>query len=301
MGRILVNKYKNGEFVSRQDFYNGINVEDPAEQKRIAMGRIILTVKDGSESIWILNENDVPKLVAQPLDVEIPPEIREYISSALTQTITEVESYADNAVAEAFESFSMLVISSADTLYTNIKNYVDEFSASTENAVNLINSRVDELSAYTMNMKISDHFMLTETEYMMLSMLGELDGDNVSNETYDLNGLVRGSTIYYSDEIYYCIYEDSGGSEDESGSTIVISGNTIEIQYVISGSTVILDDYAIIEDEHTLVFLDGGGSGGNSDIDGSVFEIGSLDIEDEHTIILSGNYEIDENNTLVIN
>lgn len=301
MGRIVTNKYKTNDIVTRQDFYNGIAVEDPVEKKRIAMGRIILTVKEGNESMWILNEHDVPKLVAEPTSVEVPANIREYIAEKVSEMGEEVKEYSNEFITESFTDFSQLVISSADTMYNELKGYIDTLSSTTESVANEINGRIDELSAYTMTMKSSDHFMITDIEYRMLSMIGELDGSNISNETYDLNGLARGSTVYYSDEIYYCIYEDSGGSEDESGSTIVVSGNTIEIQYVISGSTVILDDYATIEDEHTLVFLDGGGSGGNSDIDGSVFEIGSLDIEDEHTIILSGNYEIDENNTLVIN
>lgn len=306
MSRIVTNKHLNGRDPIAQDFYNGINVEDIEEKKRIAMGRIILTIGQGSESIWILNENNLPRLVAQPNDVEIPADIREYIASALTNTVGIIEEYVDNVVVNKIDEFSMLVISSADTMYDNIMEYINTLSASTELAFNEIaseRSRIDELSAYTMNLKFSDHFMLTDYEYRMLSFLGELvvdeEGEFVSKTTRELNDLNFGDVIKYDAEIYYCIYEEDGG---ESGSTPTISGTTMEIQYVISGNTIILDDYVTIED-HMLIFSDGGQSG-SAEISGNTIEDDSVyfDYEDEHTLILGINYEYDEeNNTIIIN
>lgn len=317
MGRIVTNKYKNGDIVTTQDFYNGIAIDDVAERKRVAMGRIILTVGRGKESIWILNEDNVPKIVAQALDVEIPAEIREYIALAISNAITEVEEYADNAVNNAMDEFLQLVISSADTMYNTLKGYIDTLSASTESIATEIDGRltneivtergrIDELSAYTMNLKLSDHFMITDDEYRMLSVLGVLDGDNISNLTYDLNGLERGSIIYYNDEIYYCIYDENGGGGGggDTGSTPTITGTTLEIQYIISGGTIILDESVTIED-HTVILPNGGGDqGGDAEVNGNTIEDDSvyIDSEDEHTLVLGNNYTYDEeNNTIIIN
>lgn len=307
MGRIVTNKYKNGDIVTKQDFYNGIVVDDLAEKKRIAMGRIILTVGNGTESIWILNENDVPKIVAQSLDVEIPAEIREYISEKVSEMGDEVKEYADEAIAESMETFLQLVVSSADTMYSELKGYIDTLSSSTETVASEINSRIDELSAYTMNLKFSDHFMLTEDEYRMLSMLGELtvdaDEEFVSRETRELNDLHIGDVIKYSEEIYYCIYDENGGG-GESGNTPMFSGSTMEIFYDVlpEDHTIILDDSATISG-NTMEFSNGGGS--KTEINDGAIEDDSVhtDEDSEHTLVLGDNYTYDdeENNTFIIN
>ena len=316
MSRIVTNKHLNGRDPVTQDFYSGINVDSYEERKRIAMGRVILTIGQGQEAIWMLNENNLPRLVAQPIDVEIPPEIREYISSAITSTIEVVEDYADAVVVNKINEFSMLVVSSADTMYNALMGYINTLSASTEFVTNEIDSRltneikgersrIDELSAYTMNLKLSDHFMLTDDEYRMLSFLGELvvddEGEFVSKTTRELNDLNFGDVIIYNDEIYYCIYDENGGG-GESGSTPTISGTTMEIQYIVSGGTIILDDYVIV-DGHTLIFPDDGHSG-SAEISGSTIEDDAvyIDSENEHTLVLGENYEYDEeNNTFIIN
>lgn len=307
MGRIVTNKYKNGDIVTKQDFYNGIVVDDLAEKKRIAMGRIILTVGNGTESIWILNENDVPKIVAQSLDVEIPAEIREYISEKVSEMGDEVKEYADEAIAESMETFLQLVVSSADTMYSELKGYIDTLSSSTETVASEINSRIDELSAYTMNLKFSDHFMLTEDEYRMLSMLGELtvdaDEEFVSRETRELNDLHIGDVIKYSEEIYYCIYDENGGG-GESGNTPMFSGSTMEIFYDVlpEDHTIILDDSATISG-NTMEFSNGGGS--DTEISDGAIKDDSVhtDEDNEHTLVLGDNYTYDdeENNTFIIN
>lgn len=307
MGRIVTNKYKNGDIVTKQDFYNGIVVDDLAEKKRIAMGRIILTVGSGTESIWILNENDVPKIVAQSLDVEIPAEIREYISEKVSEMGDEVKEYADEAIAESMETFLQLVVSSADTMYSELKGYIDTLSSSTETVASEINSRINELSAYTMNLKLSDHFMLTEDEYRMLSMLGELtvdaDEEFVSRETRELNDLHIGDVIKYSEEIYYCIYDENGGG-GESGNTPMFSGSTMEIFYDVlpEGHTIILDDSETISG-NTMEFSNGGGS--ETEISDGAIEDDSVhtDEDSEHTLVLGDNYTYDdeENNTFIIN
>lgn len=307
MGRIVTNKYKNGDIVTKQDFYNGIVVDDLAEKKRIAMGRIILTVGNGTESIWILNENDVPKIVAQSLDVEIPAEIREYISEKVSEMGDEVKEYADEAIAESMETFLQLVVSSADTMYSELKGYIDTLSSSTETVASEINSRIDELSAYTMNLKFSDHFMLTEDEYRMLSMLGELtvdaDEEFVSRETRELNDLHIGDVVKYSEEIYYCIYDENGGG-GESGNTPMFSGSTMEIFYDVlpEDHTIILDVSATISG-NTMEFSNGGGS--KTEINDGAIEDDSVhtDEDSEHTLVLGDNYTYDdeENNTFIIN
>ena len=286
MSRVVTNKYINGDVVTRQDFYEGINVENPEEKRRIAKGRIILTLNDGRESIWILNDNDIPKLVAQPASAEIPANILEYIASAMTVA----NEYADNAVENGISEYNTIVIESADTMYNELKGYIDD-----------VQSELYELSAYTMNLKFSDHFMLTEGEYIRLKTIGELvvDGteESVSSETCRLNDLSIGDIVKYSTEIYYCIYENGGGG---GGTEPIISGSTIIVEYEISGTTVILDDLVTVDEEnHTLIFNSGGG-GSDVDISGTTVDIDSLTIDDEHTMILNDDLTI-ENNTITIN
>lgn len=286
MSRVVTNKYINGDVVTRQDFYEGINVENPEERRRIAKGRIILTLNDGRESIWILNDNDIPKLVAQPASTEIPANILEYIASAMTVA----NEYADNAVENGISEYNTIVIESADTMYNELKGYIDD-----------VQSELYELSAYTMNLKFSDHFMLTEGEYIRLKTIGELvvDGteESVSSETCRLNDLSIGDIVKYSTEIYYCIYENGGGG---GGTEPIISGSTIIVEYEISGTTVILDDLVTVDEEnHTLIFNSGGG-GSDVDISGTTVDIDSLTIDDEHTMILNDDLTI-ENNTITIN
>lgn len=286
MSRVVTNKYINGDVVTRQDFYEGINVENPEERRRIAKGRIILTLNDGRESIWILNDNDIPKLVAQPASAEIPANILEYIASAMTVA----NEYADNAVENGISEYNTIVIESADTMYNELKGYIDD-----------VQSELYELSAYTMNLKFSDHFMLTEGEYIRLKTIGELvvDGteESVSSETCRLNDLSIGDIVKYSTEIYYCIYENGGGG---GGTEPTISGSTIIVEYEISGTTVILDDLVTVDEEnHTLIF-NGGGGGSDVDISGTTVDIDSLTIDNEHTMILNDDLTI-ENNTITIN
>ena len=238
MGRIVTNKHIDGDNVSALDFYEGINVENPEERKRIAMGRIILTNKEGYESIWILNENDVPKLVAEPATSEVPSYIREYIASAMTVA----EMYADSAISNGIEEYNLLVIDSADTIYNELNSYIGDVQTSLE-----------ELSAYTMNLKFSDHFMLTETEYNKLKILGEIvvDGayEGFSRETCRLNDLNIGDVVRYSDNIYYCTYNSGGGG----GGSVEISGTTMVVDALqIDGSTLILNDTLTI-DNNTII------------------------------------------------
>jgi hypothetical protein len=220
-------------------------------------------------------------------------------------------------INNAMDEFLQLVISSADTMYNTLKGYIDTLSASTESIATEIDGRltneivtererIDELSAYTMNLKLSDHFMITDDEYRMLSVLGVLDGDNISNLTYDLNGLEQGSIIYYNDEIYYCIYDENGGGGGggDTGSTPTITGTTLEIQYIISGGTIILDESVTIEDHTVILPIGGGDQGGDAEVNGNTIEDDSvyIDSEDEHTLVLGNNYTYDEeNNTIIIN
>lgn len=325
MGRIVTNKYSNNPIVVKQDFYNDINVSSDSEKSRIARGRIILSpgldtsgnVDTNTTVIWGINEHDEPVVLGQSLNIELPPEITQAISNAISNTIEEVEDYADREIERKIEEFSILVISSADTMYNELKGYIDNLSAGTESITNEIDGRltneivtererIDELSAYTMNLKLSDHFMITDDEYRMLSVLGVLDGDNISNLTYDLNGLERGSIIYYNDEIYYCIYDENGGGGGggDTGSTPTITGTTLEIQYIISGGTIILDESVTIEDHTVILPIGGGDQGGDAEVNGNTIEDDSvyIDSEDEHTLVLGNNYTYDEeNNTIIIN
>lgn len=324
MGRIVTNKYSDNPVVVRQAFYDDINVGDYSERSRIARGRIILSpgfdlsgnVDTETTAIWGINKNDEPVVLAQSLNVELPSEITQAISNAVSSAIEEVENYADREIGRKLDEFSILVISSADTMYNTIKGYIDTLSASTESITSEIDTRLtseiatererlDILSAYTMNLKLSDHFMLTDDEYRMLSFLGELvvddEGEFVSKTTRELNDLNFGDVIIYNDEIYYCIYDENGGG-GESGSTPTISGTTMEIQYIVSGGTIILDDYVIV-DGHTLIFPDDGHSS-SAEISGNTIEDDAvyIDSEDEHTLVLGENYEYDEeNNTFIIN
>lgn len=287
MGRIVTNKYINGDIVTTSDFYDGIVIENQEERKRIAMGRIILTNKNGFESIWILNENDEPKCVAQSSSAAIPSYIIEYITSAMTAT----KEYADSAIENGIAEYNALVVESGDTIYDELNGYISD-----------VESRLEELSAYTMSMKFSDHFMITESEYIKLKTSGEIvvDGSfsGFSSETCRLNGLHIGDIVKYSRSIYYCIYND--GYTPTSGTTPTISGSTIEIQYEISGTTIILDDLVTISGT-TLIFNEGS-SGGDVVISGNTIDISSLSIDDGTTLVLNDNLTIDEeNNTITIN
>lgn len=237
MGRIVTNKHIGSDNVTTLDFYEGINVENPEERKRIAMGRIILTNREGYESIWILNENDVPKLVAEPSTTEVPAFIREYIASAMTVA----ERYADSAIESGIADYNILVVDSADTMYNELNEYIGN-----------VQSGLSELSAYTMNLKFSDHFMLTEGEYTKLKILGEIvvDGayEGFSYETCRLNDLNIGDVVKYSDKIYYCTYNSGGG-----GGSVEISGTTMIVDALqIDGSTLILNDTLTI-DNNTII------------------------------------------------
>lgn len=315
MGRIVTNKYINNPVVVRQDFYGDINVSNDSERTRIARGRIILApgfnssgyIDTNTTVIWGINNNDQPIILAQSLNVELPSEIAQAIASAISGAIDEVEDYADSEIERKIDEFSLLVISSADTMYSELKGYIDTLSSSTETITNEINGRIDELSAYTMNLKFSDHFMLTEDEYRMLSMMGELtvDADEyfVSKTTRELNDLNIGDVIEYNDEIYYCIYDENGGG-GESGNTPMFSGSTMEIFYDVlpEDHTIILDDSATISG-NTIEFSNGGGSEIEI-IDGAI-EDDSVHTDEgsEHTLVLGDNYTYDdkENNTFIIN
>ena len=149
--------------------------------------------------------------------------------------------------------------------------------------------------------------MLTEDEYRMLSMLGELTVDSdeefVSRETRELNDLNIGDIIKYSEDIYYCIYDENGGG-GESGNTPMFSGSTMEIFYDVlpEDHTIILDDSAIISG-NTMEFSNGGWS--ETEISDGVIEDDSVhtDEDSEHTLVLGDNYTYDdeENNTFIIN
>jgi len=306
MGRIVTNKHINGVIVPYEYFFDGISSAlTENERLTVAKGRIIISTYPEQEGIFILSEDGTRSIkVAQNAASEIPAGIYDWINNEI---VPQIKSYADDSVERAFEEFSLLVISSADTMYNDLKGYVDELSAKTETNDNRLSDRIDELSAYTMNMKISDHFMLTEDEYRMLSALGELTVDAeeffVSRETRILNDLNVGDVIYYSDEIYYCLYEENGSGDDESGLTPTITGTTMEIFYDISGHTIILDSSATVN-SHTLEFSDGGEHGGDTEIDGTTIEDNSIyiDTEDEHTLVLGNNYVYDEeNNAFIIN
>lgn len=250
MGRIVTNKHINGDIVSALDFYDGINVENPEEKKRIAMGRIILTNREGFESIWILNENDVPKLVAEPVTTEIPSYIREYIAEAMTTA----ERYADAAIETGIENYNLLVIDSADTMYNELTNYVNSVQQGLNEHINVVETNLEELSAYTMNLKFSDHFMLTESEYLKLKILGEIvvDGayEGFSRETCRLNELNIGDVVTYSDKIYYCTYDNGGGG----GGDIEIEGTTMDVGSLqIEGTTLVLSDDLIIDNNTVII------------------------------------------------
>lgn len=317
MGRIVTNKYINNPVVARQDFYEDINVSNDSERTRIARGRIILApglnssgyIDTNTTVIWGINNNDQPIILAQSLNVELPSEIAQAIASAISGAIDKVEDYADSEIERKIDEFSLLVISSADTMYSKLKGYIDTLSSNTETITNEINGRIDELSAYTMNLKFSDHFMLTEDEYRMLTLsegkMLPVDAEEffVSRETRELNDLHIGDVIKYNEDIYYCIYDEKGGGE-ESGNTPTFSGSTMEIFYDVlpQDHTIILDNSATISG-NTMEFSNGGGSETKIS-DGAIKDdTVHTDEDSEHTLVLGDNYTYDEeeNNTFIIN
>jgi hypothetical protein len=271
MGRILKNKYSDS-IISIDDFYSDISsaITNEQERKDIAKGRIIISNRPNREGLYILNsDGDRVVEVGKSASGGIPGDVYDYVDLKTEESLSSAKTYTD---------------------------------LTKEDLIDIINEQrqlIEELSAYTMNLNVTDHFMLNETEYFELSSSGSCE---ISNETADLNGLSHGTVITYKDEIYYCIYEASG--EDESGTTPTITGSTMEIPYDISDNIIILDNYAIISG-NTLVFSEGGGQGGDGDseINGNTIEDNSsyISTEDEHMVILSNNYVYnEENNEMII-
>ena len=276
MGRILKNKYSDS-IISIDDFYSDISsaITNEQERKDIAKGRIIISNRPNREGLYILNsDGDRVIEVGKSASGGIPGDVYDYVDLKTEESLSSAKTYTD---------------------------------LTKEDLIDIINEQrqlIEELSAYTMNLKVTDHFMLNETEYFELSSSGSCE---ISNETADLNGLSHGTVITYKDEIYYCIYEASG--EDESGTTPTITGSTMEIFYDVlpEEHMIILDNYVEISSGHTLVFNESGGQGGDGNVEiddnNKTIEDNSSYIspEDEHMIILSNNYVYnEENNEMII-
>lgn len=323
MGRIVTNKYVSTNQITNRDFFDGINIESNNcfDLLDIARGRIIISNEPGHEAIFVLSKDgNRPIMVAQNPESEIPANIINYLNSKISE-------------------FETRVINSGDTMYNTLVNYIYEICGTTESRLNEVsnlvenqleeisgavsnrlsefddemsdnfneqNAKIEALSSYTMNLKITDHFMLTEDEYFVLSNEYGERKLVITNETptYKLNGLKIGDVVYYNPDIYYCIYEDDGSHQDyptpeidENGVMDITNVYNIEGEHVL-----ILENVNIIDDGHVIEIIESE-SGGDEDvptISGNEMTITYDILPDEHAIVIDGVELGDDNHTIIL-
>ncbi len=303
MARIVTNKYVSTNQITNRDFFDGINLASDSciDMLDIARGRIIISNEPGHEAIFVLSKDGMkPIMVAQNPESEIPANILNYLN-------------------EKTSEFETRVINSGDTIYNTLIEYITEISGTTNSRLSEFdeeirnnfeeqNERIDAISSYTMNLKITDHFMLTEDEYFELSNEYGAKQLVLTNETptYWLNGLNIGDVVYYNPDIYYCIYEDDGSHHeyptpeiDGNGTMDITSVYTIEDEHVLA-----LENVNIIDDGHVIEIIESESGGGSDEdvptISGNEMTITYDILPEEHAIVIDGAELGDDNHTIIL-
>ena len=293
----IVNKHTGKFIVPPEMFFEDIP-SDIAQETReeLAKGIIVISNKVGSEAIYVLNSNKDVIQVASSSTSEIPGEIMDIINN---EVIPELKEYADNKIASAISEYNTYVIQSGTTLYERLVEYVDgkiedveedaeETKTELENRIDELNNQLIELREYIDEHKFSDHVLLTVESYTYLDRMGYVtineDGE------YDPDG----EKIYYSDDVYYCIYDPSEVGPTPGGDDAEVIGDTIEMSFDIEDEHTLVFEDSSVEDEHTLV-IDAEESSEDTTIEGED-AIGDVD-ENEHAFLVS---DIDEENNEVI-
>ena len=323
MGRIVTNKYVSTNQITNRDFFEGINISSDScmDLLDIARGRIIISNEPGHEAIFVLSKDGMkPIMVAQNPESEIPANILNYLNEKISEFETRVINSGDtiyntliNYISEIcgmtesrISEICGMTESRISEISGNVENRLSEFGEEMSDNFNDQNARIDALSSYTMNLKITDHFMLTEDEYFELSNKYGEKKLVLTNETstYWLNGLKIGDVVYYNPDIYYCIYEDDG-AHHEYPVPVIYPDGTMEITdvYSIEGEHVlVLENVNIIEDGHVVEIMENE-SGGDDDtptISGHEMTIMYDILPEEHAIVIDGVELGDENHTIIL-
>lgn len=206
----------------------------------IGKGEIVISNEYGKEGIYIINtEGMVVKIGgggsgsgSTPSGEYITPqELKDYLNrhayttsgNVVNITTTEIVNYlnehAYTTSANVVDITAMeiaKIIDSADSRYDTLKEIADWIISDTTGAAKMAND-IAELQEEIKHVSSGDHVFLSRREYDELIRNGVAD--------------VSGETIEYSDDVYYCIYEDDGSvtPPTPSGETLVyiLSGNTI--------------------------------------------------------------------------
>lgn len=293
----IVNKHTSQFIVPREMFFEDIPSDiEQKTREELAKGIIVISNKVKNEAIYVLNSNGEVIQVAASSTSEIPGEIMAIINN---EVIPELKAYTDDTVASAITEYNTYVIQSGTALYDRLIEYVnekigeveedaEETKTELENRIEELNNQVIELRNYIDNLKFSDHVLLTEQAYNFLLHEGYVP----INEDGEFDE--EGEIIYYSDDVYYCIYDPNEVGPTPGGDDAVFSGNTIEMSFEIEDEHTLVFENSTVENEHTLVIGSGSSSGGTT-IDGTD-AVGDID-ENEHAFLVS---EIGENNEVII-
>ena len=332
MGRIVTNKYVSTNQITNRDFFEGIKISSDScmDLLDIARGRIIISNEPGHEAIFVLSKDGMkPIMVAQNPESEIPANILNYLNEKISEFETRVINSGDtiyntliNYISEIcgmtesrISEICGMTESRISEMSGNVENRLSEFGEEMSDNFNDQNARIDALSSYTMNLKITDHFMLTEDEYFELSNEYGEKKLVLTNETstYWLNGLKAGDVVYYNPDIYYCIYEDDGSHHEYP--TPIISGDTFDLNgaySIVEGEeegayTLVFENVNVIDGGHTIEILESESGGDDENvptISGNEMTI-TYDIipgeqPGEHVIVIDGVELGDDNHTIIL-
>ena len=306
-GRVVLNKhYNDSSQITRDKFYNG--------------GEIIISNEPGFEAIYLINaRNEVVKISSVAISGSTTPDeikdfLREnYLTSAQTvEYVTAVERFLNEkisvisaATADAItdEHISELaamevakIVDSADSRYDTLREIAEWIINDTTGAAQMAND-IAEVSAATVEnadelstlrdyideqiqniQRNGDHVCLTRAQYDELLRTG--------------SAIIDGKMTYYSDYIYYCIYESD--SPSPSGEPIyVISGNVISFSNDVTESGGFITINAEVEDG--FINLDSAVSPSIPDRELVIDEDGNVEIEaliDENDMLDLNGYSL---------
>ena len=181
-------------------------------------------------------------------------ETSDKINALSASVVTNKNDIADLRNSIEDTNFNVETLSSATE---TLKEYVETHSADTTTFEALKEYVDEQIRNISRN---GDHVFLSKAEYDELVATGHA---NISGETF-----------YYSDYIYYCIYDDGNTYSGSSGGSII---------YVISGGVIDIQDVYV--DENGFIVLDA-----------PITEDGFIDLDAaSQPIIDGGEAEIDEN------
>lgn len=334
MSRRVVNKNTTSLIVPKELFTRDFINLPESDARKASLGTIVISNATGNESLYILNTAGNVVQVGKSSSAVINGEVMDAINNIVIPELEEhVDNVVDDKMGDAIAEYNEIVVSSANTLYNNIKDYVDSeieivegeitttddrITTEKEYLLGIISGLTEELNylrEYIDNLKFSDHVLIKENAYASLASDGyayiDEDGNLLTEEDHGY-----GDEKYYvewSPDVYYCIPEDGTGPSPEpgpdSGSSIEISGDTVyvyeESYFDENEHSLVLDDsISINEDNHAIEIISGDSEqdeGAYIGDDNDIALDGETEINDESrtTLELSNSFYID-NNTLII-